>query len=49
MLGSSCHSLLAIVCHGFIERNTTKELLVMFWWLLASSEDLAISEPHGFL
>jgi hypothetical protein len=35
------HSLLIIICHDFIERKTSKELLVLFWQLLASSTELA--------
>jgi hypothetical protein len=31
-IGSPCHSLLVIVCHGFIKKNITKELLVIFFF-----------------
>jgi hypothetical protein len=38
-IGSPCHSLLVIVCPDFIERNATKNLLVVFQQLLAISAD----------
>jgi hypothetical protein len=38
-IGAPCHSLLVNVCHDFIERKATKDLLVIFWWLLVASLD----------
>jgi hypothetical protein len=35
-IGLPCHSLLVIVCHDFIERNITKEFLVVFQRLVPS-------------
>jgi hypothetical protein len=41
------HSLLVFIFHDFIERNATKELLLVFQWLLATSsanwQSLAVS------
>jgi hypothetical protein len=31
-----------IMCHYFIERNVTKEFLVVFWMLLAASLDCGL-------
>jgi hypothetical protein len=33
------HSLLVIIYHDFIERNATKELLVVFWQFLVAPVD----------
>jgi hypothetical protein len=48
-IGSPCHSLLVIICHDFIERNATKELLIMFQLHLGTSTDSSgLAEPCGF-
>jgi hypothetical protein len=35
-IGLPCHSLLVITFHDFVERNATKERLVVFQQLLAA-------------
>jgi hypothetical protein len=48
-IGTPCHSLLVIICHDFIERNSPKKLLVMFQWLLDTSIDSGcLAEPGSF-
>jgi hypothetical protein len=37
--GTSYHSLLVVICCDFIEKKHTKNLLVVFWQLLATSAD----------
>ena len=37
-----------IICYDSIERNATKELLVVFWFLAISMDSGWLSEPHSF-